>query len=911
MKTSKFVLFLVLLSGVYFLFGAEYGTITGKVINSETGEPLIGADIIIETTELGVATDETGVYTITNVPIGIYRVVAAYIGYDPYTYTNVVVNINQPTLLNFRLRPTVIQILHRHWLPRIHLYETQSISKIQTKNIARLPIMTIEEVLKLQPGIVQTDSGIHMRGGKHDEIKYYVDGIETMVPNFGWQSTHINPDAVQQISIINGGFNAEYGDALSGIVNIITKQGRTKHHVNFHYRTDELFTGDKLNFGYNRYSLSLGGPIARRFRYFISGNLMLTDAYKEALYKVSSPRNDYQTQARIIYLVPNARGKITISAFKSREQFVMWKPPYKENQSALTYFLDKPMSRSKNWIVSAAFDYLLTPRTLTSIKIGFTHFDRVFGSRDYEWEQENERKWYDDYRFKNEHLIEYLLSDTISFPWILMDSMIYYDAENSDPFRQDPYGVNGIFNYITDYPVWSFWYNNDFQVKADITQSQGRHHEIKAGFDFIKYDVRYFNRTAPFTSYTYPDLGYYKRRPYKLAGYLQDKIDFAGIIAKIGIRFDYFDANTFTYINPYDFLDDTLISSDPIYSISPRFGFSLPVTDRMKFRFNYGHYYQIPAFDYMYNTSDTTVIRLLLLYGDSILSNILLEPEKMVAYEFGFEKIFSWNMLFSITAFCKDFENLVQLQRVQALPTYFYQYFNDAHHNVKGVEIIIKKSMSNMWGLGIAYTLQFANGTSSWASERYYKSDIVPPAINYPLHFDERHNIVANFDLETPGDFFLSPLQNFVSSFVFSYHAGHPYTPEDLDGNRLGNVNSVRMSGFWNIDWKISRQIKLGPTKFILTSLINNLFNTNQVIKVYSTTGKPDEHGDTEPLISQFHYVPMTSMYYSPQADSDHDGLITPGEMKNAYMTALNDYYSDPTNYNSGFRMRLGIGIEF
>jgi outer membrane receptor for Fe3+-dicitrate len=910
MKTSKFVLFLVLLSGVYFLFGAEYGTITGKVINSETGEPLIGADIIIETTELGVATDETGVYTITNVPIGIYRVVAAYIGYDPYTYTNVVVNINQPTLLNFRLRPTAIQILHRHWLPRIHLYETQSISKIQTKNIARLPIMTIEEVLKLQPGIVQTDSGIHMRGGKHDEIKYYVDGIETMVPNFGWQSTHINPDAVQQISIINGGSNAEFGDALSGIVNIITKQGRTKHHVNFRYLTDEFFTSDKLNCGYNQYNLSLGGPIARRFRYFISGNLMLTDAYKEALYKVSSPRNDYQTQARITYLVPNGRGKITISAFKSREQFVMWKPPYKENQSELTYFLDKPMSRSKNWIVSTAFNYMLTPRTLTSIKIGFTHFDRVFGSRDYEWEQENERKWYDDYRFKGEHLIEYLLSDTISFR-LLIDSMIYYDAENSDPFRQDPYGVKGIFNYITDYPIWSFWYNNDFQVKADITQSQGRHHEIKAGFDFIKYDVRYYNRRAPFPSYTYPDLRYYKRRPYKLAGYLQDKIDFEGIIAKIGIRFDYFDANTFTYINPYDFLDDTLISSDAIYSISPRFGFSLPVTNHMKFRFNYGHYYQIPAFDYMYNTSDTTVIRLLLLYGDSILSNILLEPEKMVAYEFGFEKIFSWNMLFSITAFCKDFENLVQLQRVQALPTYFYQYFNDAHYNVKGIELLFKKQFSNIWGLGIAYTLQFANGTSSWASERYYKSDIVPPAINYPLHFDERHNIVANFDLETPGDFFLSPLQNFVSSFVFSYHAGHPYTPEDLDGNRLGNVNSVRMSGFWNIDWKISRQIKLGPTKFILTCLINNLFNTNQVIKVYSTTGKPDEHGDTEPLISQFHYVPMTSMYYSPQADSDHDGLITPGEMKNAYMTALNDYYSDPTNYNSGFRMRLGIGIEF
>jgi hypothetical protein len=876
-------------------------------------------------TELGAATDINGEYVVLYVPVGIYQVIAAYIGYNDFTYENVTVNAQDITHLNFSLQPTVISTSAHDYLPwlTIDAHNTQNISylhfakqfylsSINRESIAHLPFTTLEQLLMLQPSTVQTDSGLHIRGGKHNETVYYMDGMEMKVPNFGWQSARISPSATDMISIIKGGLNAEYGNALSGIVNITTKQGGVKHHGNLHYLTDEVFTSSKLNFGYNKYDLSFGGPIAirRRLRYFISGELLSTDANQTALYKVSSPRNDYRTQARLIYLFPNARGRITISGFKSREQYMMWKPSYSDTMNELIYFFDRPMNRSKNWIASAKFQYLLNPKTLINLIVGTTHFDRVFGSRDLVWEDQNDQKWFNDYRLKNEHLIACLLSDTVRPKWILLDSMDF-DQRGNHSFRKDPYGIKGLFAYVDEFPVWSFWRNNDIQIRGDVVRCIGKYHETKTGFDFVGYDIRYYNRKSPpFSPYLY-DFRYYERNPYKLTGYLQDKINLEGIIANLGIRFDLFDANTFTLYSPLNMTYDSITYSDPIISVSPRFGVSLPVTERTRFRFNYGHYYQIPPFDYLYNTSDTAVIRLLLSNGENILSNISIRPEKMVLYEFGFEKIYRHNILFSFNTYYKNYDNLLQLRKIQALPDPYYQYFNDGHCDIKGIELMVKKKLPKTINFGIAYTLQYAKGASAWAHADYYTSDIEPPVINYWLDHDERHNIVANIDLAIPDDFSLSPLQDLTNSLIFSYHSGHPYTPEDLTGERLDNVNSLRMPDYWNIDWKINRRLHIGPAKFVLSCLINNLFNTEQVIKIYPTTGKPDDHGDPVPSLDQFDFIPMTSSYYSPQADYDHNGLITPPEFQSAYMTAINDYYLDPTYYSTGFRMKLGIGIEF
>lgn len=918
---------LVLILTTFFLFAAEYGKITGKVVDAETGEPLIGADVMIEGTELGAATDERGEYVILYVPAGSYTVTASYLGYDQFTYTNVIVNADQTTPLNFRLKPTVIEVEKVTVIaerPPIVVSQTQTGRSVTSQEIARLPVTTINQVITLQAGVVQSNLGTHIRGGRNEEITYFVDGIVTKVPHTGAQSTQINKSAVEEVTVVSGGFDAEYGDALSGIINIVTKEGGAKPSGSFGYLTDEVFsleaTRDRLNYGYNLYDFSFGGPfpIAPRLRYFLSGELTMTDSYVNALYKVPSPRQDYRAQGRLSYTLPNNKAKATFSLFNGRTQYVTW------SSGSLKYFENVPMSRTKNMIVSGTFNYMLTAKTLASLKVGYTHYDRVYGTRDYAWEEANNQKWYNDYRLKAEHLIKFLREDSLPPKDVIVDSVMQYHTEytNRDVYaqRHNPYGIEGLFYTYGDYRVWRYWENNDIQARFDISHGVGKVHEFKTGFDYIGYNLAYYDNNLPWVPNPFWD--YYERKPFKVAGYIQDKMDFEGLIARLGLRFDYFDPKSSTYKYPNIPESTQVVSADKNYKFSPRLGFSLPVTERMKLRFNYGHYFQIPALDDMYGTTDTAVIRLALQRGNTIIGNIFLKPEKTVMYEVGIENQITQDVIFGFTAYFKDIYDLSQIREVIAQPMPYFQFFNVDYGNVKGFEFRFDKTMSNMWALGLSYTLQFAKGTASWAGEFYYDYyssgldpitglPLQPPVIDYWLDFDERHILNASFNLDFPKDFFLIPMQNLTSSMVFSFHSGQPYTPYDLKGNKLGDENSARKPSWWNVDWDIKKSIRIGPLDCAISAQFLNLFNTKQVIDVYNTTGDPDDHGDYEPPLSQFGYMSIVNLRYSPQADYNHDGLIDPVEMKTAYIAARTDYYLDPTNYNGPFRARFGINFGF
>lgn len=917
-----------------FLFAADFGRITGRVINTETGEPLIGADVIVEGTELGAATDENGEYTVLYVPVGTYGVVASYISYDPYTFTNVVVNADQTTLLNFRLRPTVIEVQGITAVaerPMVVISQTQTGRAVTSQEMERLPVTTINQVITLQAGVTQDILGTHLRGGRDDEILYFVDGIATKVPNFSWQSAYISPQAVEEVTMVSGGFDAEYGDALSGIVNIITKEGGTKHAGGVSWLTDEMFSGvDKLNFGYNLYNLNLGGPfpMAPRLRYFLSGELMMTDSYQQSLYFVEAPRQDIRAQGRLSYLFPNAKGKVTVSAYRERRQYVPWGLTTELYRIRHKYLKQRPFQRWKNEIFSGTFNYMATAKTLVSLKLGTTTNQRCYGNRDYDWEEENDRQWYDDYRFYAEHLIPlmheivdaggYVVDngDTIRLRDVIVDSMLNYHEDYTnrglEAIRNSPYAREGWHMTAGDYRNWHIFDNRDYQGRLDITHAIGKVHEFKSGVDVTMYRMRFFYNGLPFDAN--PFWEFYNKKPLKIGYYLQDKLDFEGLIARLGFRVDYFDAKAFTYAQPQDFLDPDIVESDATFKISPRIGFSLPVTDRMKFRFNYGHYYQFPRLDDIYTTNDTAVVRLAIVRGNTQIGNVLLKPQKTVGYEVGIENQFTEDFAFGFTAFFKDIYDLSQLREVPAIPTSYFKFFNVDYGNVKGFEVSMQKRLSNMWAFGINYTLQFAKGTAAYSSEwyrDYYYYDIPVPVIDYWLDFDERHSVNANLDFELPKDFFFVPLQDLSSSFVFSYHSGHPYTPEDLRGNKIGDENSARISGYWNVDVNFSRRVSIGPLKVTLNGLIYNLFNTEQVHNVYPTTGDPMDHGDPEPALSQFGYLSIASSRYSPQGDFNHDGLMTPEERKDDFIMCVTDFYRDPRNYYDGFRMRFGIGIGF
>lgn len=920
-------LFCLLFIGV-FLFAADFGRISGRVINTETGETLVGADVIVEGTELGAATDENGEYTVLYVPVGTYRVVSSYISYDPYTFTNVIVNADQTTLLNFRLRPTVIEVQGITAVaerPMVVISQTQTGRAVTSQEINRLPVTTINQVISLQAGVSQSILGTHLRGGRTEEVTYYVDGIAAKVPNFGWQAAFVPTVSVEEVSIVSGGFDAEYGDALSGVVNIFTKEGGTRHTGNIRWLTDEMFSGvDKLSYGYNLYDVNFGGPfpVAPRLRYFLSGELMLSDSYQEARYAIPAPRVDYKAQARLSYLLPNAKGKVTLTGYRERRQFVPFGIGTRRDRYRLKYFQQRPMYRYKSQIVSGTFNYMLTAQTLISFKLGATYYQRFRGNRDYEWEEENDRQWYEDYRAYAEHLFPLLFDEGerdaagLTLHDILVDSLLEYheDYTNRGPeaIRNSPYAREALFMTAGDMRLFDIVDNRDYQGRFDITHSIGKVHEFKSGLDVTSYDMKWYYNSLPFDAH--PFLDYYFKKPLKIGYYLQDKMDFEGLIARLGLRLDYLDAKALTFAVPEDFLDETLLESEVTYKISPRLGFSLPVTDRVKLRFNYGHYYQFPNFDDIYSTNDTSLIRITITRGNTNVGNVLLKPEKTVMYELGIENQLSDDVAVGFTAYFKDIYDLAQMREVPAIPVSYFKAFNVDYGNVKGFELSLQKRMSNMWAVGLNYTLQFAKGTASFAGEwynDYYYFNIPVPVIDYWLDFDERHAVNANLDFDFPMDFFFLPLQEFSSSFVFSYHSGQPYTPEDLDGNRLGDENSARMAGYWNIDLNFSRRINLGPIKVTLSGLLLNLFNTEQVTWVYTTTGDGNDHGDPEPSISQFSALSIRSDRYSPQGDFNHDGLMTAQERKDDYMLAIKDYYRAPINYNNGFIAQFGIAIGF
>jgi len=164
---------------------------------------------------------------------------------------------------------------------------------------------------------------------------------------------------------------------------------------------------------------------------------------------------------------------------------------------------------------------------------------------------------------------------------------------------------------------------------------------------------------------------------------------------------------------------------------------------------------------------------------------------------------------------------------------------------------------------------------------------------------------------EFPSSYSVKILRYFSWSLTVSKQAGLRYTPQDLRGNYLGDPNSAAMPSWTDVDLSVGKKIIAGPVAFNVFAVFTNLFNNQQVINVYPMTGDPLDHGDQIPNPNQFGSYTIMSRYYSPQGDSNHDGVMTQVESHDEYIHARTDLYDDPTHFNPGFGFRLGAGIEF
>lgn len=899
---------------------ANLGIIKGRVVDAGRN-PLVGVNIIVEGTELGGATDPKGEFIIPFVPAGTFTVTASYIGYNTVSTQNVIVYSNQTTSVNYTLSETIITmetIIVNAERDMVIKTQTQTQRTVKSQDIDMLPISDINEIISLQAGVSTSERGTHIRGGRSTEIAYFVDGILTKAPHYSTQSVNINKQAVEEIAIATGGFDAEYGEALSGVVNVVTREGRERFGGLIRYTTDEIFSGRTLNYGYNLCELSMGGGLLpkSRFRYFLSGEAMITDAFEAAYYRVPSERFDYKLDGKLSYRLPGAKGKVIASAFMSREQYMHYADIW--GNLGFIHNLENNFGvKRNNRLVSLTINYMINEKSIIESKFGYTDYSRLRAVRDLEKEEEENRQWYEDYIFKAEHILDELKTvgeDTIKKQYLIDTLMTYYvemSRSSSESLRKNPYGATGIFYTYGDQRIWRYEYNHDYQAIVSITNSIGRVHEVKSGLTLIQSKIRWYDNNLPY--YTNPFWDLYEKEPLRIAGYVQDRMDFEGIIARIGLRLDYFDSKAAGLANPSDRSDSTEIEASPKYRFSPRIGFSMPITDRSKFRFNYGHFFQTPRANDLYRSTEPMVIWAQ--RQNNVLGNPDLTVEKTVAYEIGYENQFTDVFACGFIAYYKDIFDLVQTRRVVSLPYPYYQVTNVDYGNVKGIELTLKKRMHQYWSMDISYTMQFAKGTASDAWQHYYDvymDEVYSlPRIDYWLDFDERHIVNSNFGLHFPNDFRITPLQNFLTNIVFSYHSGFPYTPEDSKGQPLGDQNSARLPGYINVDMNIAKEFKVYGVGFSVFANVYNLFNTEQIIQVYAATGLPDNDGGAvNTSEDDFRSISLTSAYYSPQADYDHDGNNSPAELLNEYLNARAAYYNNPFHWNRGFRMRLGVGLK-
>lgn len=245
----------------------QTGTVAGTVVDAETGESLPGANVLIEETTLGAAADIDGNYRIIGVPVGTYDITASFVGYEPVTQTGVDISASFTRNVEFELSTGAeleeVEVVYER--PLIERSAVGAPRVISGEDIQNLPVRGAENVASLQSGVVEgSTGGLNIRGGRSEEVAYYVDGVRVRGGN---NNLALNNAAISEQEQLIGTIPARYGDVQSGVISLSTKTGRSQFFGSLEGVTSEVLDP----FGYNLAALSIGGPIvSNRVGFFLA-----------------------------------------------------------------------------------------------------------------------------------------------------------------------------------------------------------------------------------------------------------------------------------------------------------------------------------------------------------------------------------------------------------------------------------------------------------------------------------------------------------------------------------------------------------------------------------------------------------------------------------------------------------------
>ena len=302
MRKTALILLIVLLVGVACLEAQTTGRIAVRVRDTQ-GRPLEFVNIVVMSGTQRISggqTNERGQAIIINISPGAYTVKLSLVGYAALTYQDVRVQVGQtanisPTLNRegIELGPVVVQAEQ----DRVERDRTGSSRQIEMDRLTDASVTTLEDIVSLQAGVTNVGGELHIRGGRSNEVNFTVDGMSVSDPVDGGSALSVDMDAIKDMKVMTGGFPAEFGNAQSGVINIVTKDGDPFYSGKIEYNIDHLI-GEGRNSDVLKFAI--GGPIVpfapqslkERLTFYLNGGGEWLDGRLKDYY-VSSPNEDY------------------------------------------------------------------------------------------------------------------------------------------------------------------------------------------------------------------------------------------------------------------------------------------------------------------------------------------------------------------------------------------------------------------------------------------------------------------------------------------------------------------------------------------------------------------------------------------------------------------------------------------
>ncbi len=907
---------------------AQSGKIEGTVTDAETGTALIGVNVVVEGTFLGAATNREGHFAILNVPPGTHTVTASMIGYDPVRVVDARVNINQTTTIDITLRETALELEEVTIVaerPIVQRDVSASVISIESEAIENLPVQSIDQVLSLHAGIEMGAEGIIIRGGGARETRFIVDGLSMDDERSNIPYTAVSLSSLQDVQIQTGGFNAEYGNVRSGIVNVVTREGsadRYSARAIIHYSPpaaknfgpsvyamdsyfnrpftdpDVMWTGTNSGawdlYMQGRYPEFQGWNAASEST--IADGDPSTDLTPEQLYRIwqwyrrrdgNIQKPDYTIDVGLggpVPFVSQALGDMRFFAtyFEEREMFVF------------------PLSRDS--YTDRHGQLRITSNITPSIKLSVTGLYGEFHSvSPYDWMTTPTGRL-----IRSQEEVANFASSTILYmpgyfsPGSIYRNMIgmkltnaisprtYYEVRVQ--YNSNRHNVYQIADRDTTrkYELWPGFYideapegyighnvptqglshgmglggwmnlgrdtttNTTTSFNFDITSQVATNHQIKAGVHFAYNDFRIRSYTEHPAMDTWNRTQVYDVFPFRIGAYVQDKMEYGGFIANIGLRLDYSDPNIEWYdLDLYDVYftpgygnrieeDVPRKKVDPVWSLSPRLGISHPITENSKLYFNYGHFRS--------EASSTLRFRLQREYSGLVTSmgNPGLHLEKTIAYELGYEQNMFDKFLLRLAAYYKDISD-------QPGWVYYENFDGSVQYNIpenlnyrdiRGVELTIDKRAGRWFTGFINYTYDVRT-SGFFGFLQYYQDPTKQRDYLRRNPYQSRPRpqpfARAHMNIRTPDDF--GPnimgehiLGNWNISVLADWRAGEffTYNPFSIPGV----VDDVRWRDWYNVDVRIMRDVRVMNYAFQFFVDISNALN----IKYMSMAGFADRY---------------------------------------------------------------------